>query len=213
MSGDHRTNKCVNCVAAAAVLLCAACASEPDEPAATPSSAPSSTTTSASHLDYPGGPPTTVIIPNPEFTGGVEVLRAVVPHWAVLEDSEFPATRGVIGYPAGGDLDLPLRFDVAFEGTIDDLETPIETGCYHHGDPPYPAERVEDITAQTGDGTGLFKMGDRTAEYRVWRAVCPDEQTPQVHRAWLLPDSDIAIYEQRPIEFNDAVVASMQVLR
>jgi hypothetical protein len=56
-------------------------------------------------------------------------------------------------------------------------------------------------------------MGDRTAEYRVWRAVCPNEQVPQIHQTWLLPDSDIAIYEQRATEFNDAVVQSIQVLR
>jgi hypothetical protein len=60
-------------------------------------------------------------------------------------------------------------------------------------------------------------MGDRTAEYRVWRANCPDEKTPsyraQIHQAWLLAESDIAIYEQRQTEYNDAVVRSMQVLR
>jgi hypothetical protein len=47
-------------------------------------------------------------------------------------------------------------------------------------------------------------------------ANAPDEDevvNPQIHRAWLLPESDIAIYEQRPTEFNDAVVQSMQVLR
>ena len=213
MSGAYRTY----CVAAVAVAACAGCASESDDPAAAPvgSATPTTTTTAttASHPKYPGGPPTTVIVPNPEFTGGVEILRATVPHWAVLEDSEFPATRGVIGYPAGGPLDLPLRFDVAFKGTIEDLKTPIETGCYHHGDAPYPATGIEDITAQTGDGTGFAKMGDRTAEYRVWRAVCPNESEPQIHQSWLLPGSDIAIYEQRATEFNDAVVQSMQVLR
>ena len=78
---------------------------------------------------------------------------------------------------------------------------------------PYPAASVEDITAQTGDGTGFRKMGDRTAEYRVWQANCPNEKTAQIHQAWLLPDSDIAIYEQRPTEFNDAVVQCMQLLR
>lgn len=151
--------------AAVAVALCVGCANEPDEPAAAPegSAAPLTTaapTTTASRPEYPGGPPMTVIVPNPEFTGGAEILRATVPSWAVLEDPQSPATRGVIGYPAGGTLDLPLRFDVAFEGTIDDMKTPIETGCYHHGDPPYPAASVEDITAQTGDGTGFRKMGE-----------------------------------------------------
>jgi hypothetical protein len=125
----------------------------------------------------------------------------------------FPATRGVIGYPAGGDLDLPLRFGVAFEGTIEDMKPPIEKACYHHGVQPYPAVGVEDITAQTGDGTGFRRMGDRTAEYRIWKADCPDEVIPEIHQAWLLPESDIAIYEQRQTGYNDAVVESMQVLR
>ncbi len=133
--------------------------------------------------------------------------------WSVIEDSQSPATKGLIGYAAGGNLDLPLTFDVAFTGTIGDMAPPIEQGCYHHGDPPYPAARVVDVTAQTGDGTAFRKLGDRTAEYRVWQAICPNEDTPQVHRAWLLPDSDVAIYEQRATEFNDAVVASMQPLR
>ena len=42
---------------------------------------------------------------------------------------------------------------------------------------------------------------------------CPNEKAPQIHQAWLLTDSDIAIYEQRATEFNDAVVQSMQLLR
>ena len=199
--------------AAVAIALCAGCANEPDEPAAAPVGSAPPTTTTASHSKYPGGPLMTVIVPNPEFTGGAEILRATLPNWAVLEDPQSPATRGWIGYPAGGSLDLPLRFDVAFEGTIDDMKPPTEKGCYHHGDPPYPAESIEDITAQIGDGTGFRKMGDRTAEYRVWQANCPNEREPQIHQAWLLPDSDIAIYEQRATEFNDAVVQSMQLLR
>ena len=164
---------------------------------------------------YPGGPARTVIIPDPKVTGGVEVLRAELPEqWAILEDSEAPATRGFLGYPAGGSSDLPLRFDVAFEGTIEDLKPPIETGCYHHGDPHYPAASIEDVTAKTGDGTGFRKMGDRIAEYRVWQANCPQEGiNPQVRAAWLLPEDDIAIYQQWPTKFNDAIVASMQPLR
>jgi hypothetical protein len=154
-----------------------------------------------------------VIVPNPEFTGGAEILRARLPaNWSVIEDPRSPATRGLIGYAAGGGLDLPLRFDVAFEGAIDDMKPPTVKGCYHHGDAPYPAASVEDITAQTGDSTGFRKMGDRTAEYRVWQANCPNKEAPQIHQTWLLPDSDIAIYEQRATEFNDAVVQSMQLL-
>jgi hypothetical protein len=190
--------------AAVAVALSAGCADDPTM--ATASAEPS----------YPGGPGTySVVIPNPEFTGGAEILRATLPEqWSVIEDSDAPATRGLIGYAAGGNLDIPLRFDVAFEGTIEDLQPPAETACYHHGEPPHPAASVEDITAQTGDGTPYRKMGDRTADYRVWRANCPDEfTTTQIHQAWLLPDSDIAIYEQRPTEFNNTVVESMQLLR
>jgi hypothetical protein len=203
-----RTACALMSAAAVAVALCVGCASQP-----VGSAAP--TTTSASVPKYPGGPLTkSVIVPNPEFTGGAEILRATVPeNWYVLEHSGSPATQGVIGYAAGGNLDLPLRFDVAFEGTIDDMKPPAEQGCYHHGDPPYPALSVEDITAQTGDGTPFRQMGDRTAEYRVWQADCPNETEPEIHQAWLLPESDIAIYEQRQTEYNDAVVQSMQPLR
>jgi hypothetical protein len=190
-----------------AVAAVAMCASEQVGSAAPP--------TTANPPPYPGGPLTyAVVVPDPRFTGGVEIIRATLPEkWLVLEDQESPASQGLIGYAAGGGLDLPLRFDVAFEGAIDDMKPPIETACYHHGDAPYPAVSVDDITAQTGDGTGFRPMGDRTAEYRVWRANCPDEHTPQVHQAWLLPESDIAIFEQRATQFNDGVVASMQPLR
>jgi hypothetical protein len=199
---------------AVAVAMCAGCANEPDEPAAAPVGSAAPTTTTASHPAYPGGPLTLmVIVPNPEFTGGAEILRARLPaNWSVIEDPRSPATRGLIGYAAGGGLDLPLRFDVAFEGAIDDMKRPTVKGCYHHGDAPYPAASVEDITAQTGDSTGFRKMGDRTAEYRVWQVNCPNKEAPQIHQTWLLPDSDIAIYEQRATEFNDAVVQSMQLL-
>jgi hypothetical protein len=194
---------------AVAVAVCAGCANDAEEPVA-------ATTTTADRQEYPGGPGTwTAFVPDPQFTGGARILRATLPtQWSVIEDSEAPGTRGLIGYAAGGGLDIPLRFDVAFEGTIDDLKPPTEMACYHHGDPPYPAASVEDVTARTGDGTRHRKMGDRTAEYRVWQANCRnDKTTTQIHQAWVLPESDIAIYEQRPTEFNDAVVQSMQPLR
>jgi hypothetical protein len=196
--------------------LCAGCANDPEEPAAPPAGTATPTTTTVDRQEYPGGPGTyTVFVPNPEFTGGTRILQATLPtQWSVIEDPDSPATQGLIGYAAGGSLDIPLRFDVAYEGTIDDLKPPTEKGCYHHGDPPYPAASVEDITAQTGDGTGFRKMGDRTAEYRVWQANCPnDKTTPQIHQAWLLPESNIAIYEQRPTEFNNEIVQRMQPLR
>jgi hypothetical protein len=132
--------------AAVAVALCTGCANEPDEPAAAPvgSSAP---TTTASLRPSGGALTYTVIVPNPEFTGGAEILRATLPEqWSVIEDSQSPATQGLIGYAAGGNLDIPLRFDVAFEGAIDDMNPPTGKGCYHHGDPPYRAASVEDIT-------------------------------------------------------------------
>ena len=101
--------------AAVAVALCAGCANEPDKPAAPPVSSAAPTTT-AGHSKYPSGPLTyTVIVPDPEFTGGEEILRATLPEkWSVIEDSRSPATQGLIGYGAGGNLDIPLRFDVAF---------------------------------------------------------------------------------------------------
>ena len=201
-------------LAAIAVALCAGCATEPDKAPALPAS-PASPTTTARLADYPGGPMTqTVIVPNPQFTDGAEIIRVTLPEkWSVIEDKKSPATRGLIGFAAGGGIDIPLRFDLAFDGAIDDMKPPTEQGCYHHGAPPYPAVSVDDITAQTGDGTGFRKMGDDTAEYRVWQANCPNEAGPQLHRAWLLPDSNIAIYEQRATEFNEAVVQSMQLLR
>jgi hypothetical protein len=64
--------------AAVAVAVCAGCANEPDDTTAPPAS--TVPPTAVSRPDSPGGPLTqTVIVPQPEFTRGAEILRATLP--------------------------------------------------------------------------------------------------------------------------------------
>src|SRR5205807_1843628 len=49
-------------------------------------------------------------------------------------------------------------------------------------------------------------VGSKAAEFRRWRVTCPDGRAEE-HRAWVLPVSEVAIYEQRFDPTNADVVA------
>ena len=101
----------------------------------------------------------------------------------------------------GGSLDLPFRFDVRdFEGTIDDMKPPVQQGCYHHGDPPYPAVSVEDITAQTGDDRASGKPAIAPPSTACGRGIARMKWSRRFTRPGCCRDWQIAIYEQRATE-------------
>ena len=85
-------------------------------------------------------------------------------------------------------------------GSIDTLKP---AGCPREGDPSEPAVSVETVES------GLRPVGDRNAEYRLWRVTCATGGAHE-HRVWLLPTSKIAIYEQVPDAADADVVASAQ---
>jgi hypothetical protein len=59
---------------------------------------------------------------------------------------------------------------------------------------------------------GFRPIGDRTAEFRFWRSSCPSGDVKvEDHRAWLLPVSHIAIFEQRHEPEVEGVVATAMV--
>jgi hypothetical protein len=74
------------------------------------------------------------------------------------------------------------------------------------GAPPTPPARV-DLVDQ-----GFRPVGDRVAEFRLWKSSCPTGDVKvEEHRAWLLPISQIAIFEQRHEAVVEAVVATATV--
>ncbi len=152
------------------------------------------------------------VIP-PASTGLAPGVRFTLPaEFSVFAYAEGLETQGVIGYPAGGSGDLSLRYDVAFTGEIAALKPEIKGGCYRHGG-SVDALRVDDVTATTGDSTRYRQVGEQKADYRKWVVTCPNGMAPQPHQAWVLADADVAIFEQHPGEHNDAIVASMQIVR
>jgi hypothetical protein len=107
---------------------------------------------------------------------------------------QAPATWGIdmqgdtafVGLLAGASQDVMLRVERNFAGTIDSLKP---TTCPREGDPAEPA------TAVTTVESGFRPVGSKNAEYRRWRVTCPTVGSHD-HRAWLLPISKVAIYEQ-----------------
>jgi hypothetical protein len=107
-----------------------------------------------------------------------------------------------VGVLAGSRGDVTLRVETGFVGGIDSLEPKTCLGA-----PVAAPERVELVE------TGFRQVGDRVADFRFWRASCPaGDIKVEEHRAWLLPVSGIAIYEQRHEPEVEAVVATAQVL-
>lgn len=94
-----------------------------------------------------------------------------------------------------------MRVETGFNGTIDSLAP---TTCL--GAPVTVPTRVDLIDQ------GFRPIGDRTAEFRFWRSSCPQGDVKvEEHRAWLLPVSHIAIFEQRHEVEVEAVVATAMV--
>jgi hypothetical protein len=90
----------------------------------------------------------------------------------------------VIGRLAGGLGDVNLMVITNFTDSIDTL---VPTECNE-----YPVERPSSVKVTE---SGFRPVGDRSAEFRLWTSTCPTRGL-EVHRAWVLPTSRIAIYEQ-----------------
>jgi hypothetical protein len=102
--------------------------------------------------------------------------------WDIYIDGDT-AFGGIL---AGGVDDVMLRVHQNFGDPIDTLKP---ATCAREGDPAEPATSVETVE------NGLRPVGDKKAEYRKWRVQCPTVGVRE-HRAWVLPVSKIAIFEQ-----------------
>jgi hypothetical protein len=198
---------------AGALLLAGACARS-GEPAPRAASSPSTPPASASAgtPTQPAGPgkaitpanPSPVASPAPSpatrFPKTVTFGRIV---FSVPQDWGIDAQgdTAFVGVLAGGLDDVALRVQRNFSGSIDSLRP---TGCPREGDPPERALSVDTVE------TGFRPVGDRSAEYRLWRVTCATGGARE-HRAWLLPTSKIAIYEQVHDSLSPEVVATAKV--
>jgi hypothetical protein len=105
----------------------------------------------------------------------------------------------LVGIIAGGNCDIPLRLEIHYDKDADSLAP---TCCPQH----WPQVKV---TAVRTVESGFQPLGDKTAQFRRFTATCADQTIER--RAWLLPDSDVAVVEQQAEPENDLVVRQMRV--
>ena len=173
----------------------------------TSGAAGSTTTTVAASASTTRPPETTPATTSTSTPGPTTTLPKTIKvanitfHTPSSWDSTGAVPTFYVGILAGGKGDVTLRVQTGFAGTIDSLKP---TTCL--GAPPSTPASVD--LADTG-----FKVvGDRTAEYRFWKSSCPNGDVKvEEHRAWLLPTSQIAIFEQRHEAQVEDVVATAHV--
>ena len=179
---------------AGAALLAGACAgadkgaarragASPSPPPASASAVPTPPPTAAAPAPQGparGAPAPAVGLPKTVTFG--RITFSVPEDWDIYVDGD----TAYVGVLAGGSDDATLRVERNATGSIDSLKP---SSCPREGDPAEPAVSVE--TAERG----LSPVGDRNAEYRLWRVTCPGG-VKREHRVWLLPTSKIVIYEQ-----------------
>lgn len=107
-----------------------------------------------------------------------------------------------VGPLAGGPQDVALRIQRNFGSSIAALEP---ATCPAEGDPPKPVGKIEVVEA------GKRMIGTHEADYRKWRVTCGSQVTN--HRAWVILDVGVAIYEQVPAADTDAVLKTAQFER
>lgn len=205
--------------AVVALLLLAACSGDdgdgdaaPTTQSGVPTSSSVTTAVATSSTVGPGGSssvpttgtPVTTAAPAPTTTLPNRIVVGTVtfhapPSWGSLAGA--PGTT-YVGVLAGGRGDITLRVETGFAGAIDALAP---TTCL--GAPVVAPARVELVES------GFRPVGDKVAEFRFWRSSCPaGDIKVEEHRAWLLPVSGIAIFEQRHEPEVEAVVTTAQVL-
>jgi hypothetical protein len=127
----------------------------------------------------------------------------VPPSW----DIAFDGATARIGELPGDERDSALTVTKNFTKSIDDLSPKPE--CSEDGLPPIAATEVVVLEA------GLRELDGATADYREFVARCPGLRA-DAHRAWVLPESNIAIFEHRrspDVDEVEHVVANATVRR
>ena len=130
----------------------------------------------------------------PQRVSFAQIEMQLPENWGVYATGN----SAVVGVLAGGNCDVPLRVDIHYEKDADSLAP---TCCpWHTPIKPASARIVE---------RGFQPVGDKTADFRRFSATCADQTFER--RAWLLPDSKVAIVEQQAEPENGLVVRQMQV--
>ncbi len=184
-------------VAVLAVLLsCSsvACSSSSSRPSAEapPSTAPPTTA--------PSAPTTSTVLPR---TGGGTTLTfndAITLHTPQGWGIEVVNDVAFVGMSADPREARNLRIMMRFSEPIASLEP---TRCEGGGARARP-------TSVALVESGFRPVGVHQAEFRLWRLTCPDGRTEE-RRAWVLPSSKVAFYEQRHDPANLDVVATAEV--
>jgi hypothetical protein len=172
---------------------------------AAPSTQPSLPPTSAAPAGSSTSAATTNQTSSPATRGPVTItknnLTVHAPTGWVAEGSLNYFGFGPVPRPPGTAL-VAIEALFGFTDSIDSLK-PSACEAQTGNDRPTP-------TAVTVTETGFRPVGDRSAEYRNWSVSCPNGSS-EGHRAWLLPQSRIALYERCRMDANTAVVTTAEV--
>ena len=124
-----------------------------------------------------------MVFPGPKVITFQNITFYAPTNWSIQIGGNGNAA--VVGVLAGGLGDVNLRVITNFTDSIDAL---VPTVCNE-----FPVERPSSVEVTE---SGFRPVGERVAEFRLWTSTCPTRGL-EVHRAWLLPASRIAIYEQK----------------
>jgi hypothetical protein len=196
---------------------CAACSSSDDkasprQPGSTlasatttvPATVAAATPSSAPNVSVPpptSAPPSTLAPPTRAVSLGLVDIR-IPQSWkdGVIQSgpgSPFGAFGPTIHVKKGYAI---ARLNIAaYDGSIDDLA------------PKYCSQTGQSAPALTPSSvrlleSGFAPVGDRTAEYRRWTAICPNG--PEEHRAWLLPVSKVVFWEACSTDIIGTIVTN-----
>lgn len=166
--------------------------------ATSPAGATSSVSVSST-LDVSSVPGGATVVTSPPFITGPETFRFgpltfnVPPGWYATTGDRLRPDPNVayIGEPAGffpGSANL--RIVKEYDGSVDSLRPAECPGDGQVNAAPFAGVEVVD--------SGFAPVGNRTAQYRRWRLLCPGMETPVLdYRAWLLPLSRVGILSRR----------------
>lgn len=200
---ERRRDRLVLPLAAVMAVVFAACSSPAHQsaPASTASSSTSSQTVASTSVTSPS-----TTSPSPPPTRGPTTitrnnLTLHAPSGWVAEGRLNYFGFGPVPRPPGTAL-IALEALFGFSDTIDSLK-------------PGACEAQPGVNAPTPISvtlvdSGFRPVGDRTAEYRNWALVCPSGLV-EGHRAWLLPQSKIALYERCRMDGVSDAVATAEV--
>ena len=200
---DWRRDRVVPPLSILTALVLVACSSPKSQPAPSSSASPSSSAQTVASTSVIA-PSTTS--PSPPATRGPNTitrnnLTVHAPSGWIAEGSLNYFGFGPVPRPPGTAL-IALEALFGFSDTVDSLK-PVACEAQPGINTPLPI-------SVTVVESGFRPVGDRTADYRNWSVICPNGP-PEEHRAWLLPQSKIALYERCRMDGLSDVVATAEI--